>query len=84
MDILVFLLRPVQPKLNFLSDCREPGQNDCGIVVFEMSLRTPDCPDVPRKIVVICNDITYESGSFGTREDAVFYLVDSLSFPFPP
>eukprot|EP01041_Mallomonas_annulata_P000604 gene604-1167_t len=53
---------------------REPGQNDCGMVAFEITLRTPEFPDAPgRRIVVICNDITKEAGSFGTREDAMFF-----------
>lgn len=52
---------------------REPGKNDCGMVAFEMSLRTPEYPVTGRRIVVIVNDITREAGSFGTREDAMFY-----------
>ena len=49
---------------------RPPGQNDVGIVAWLLTLRTPECPQ-GRQIVAIANDITYNSGAFGPREDAV-------------
>lgn len=56
---------------------REPGCNDVGMVAWLMTIRTPECGSYPgtsgRQIVVICNDITVEAGSFGTREDMVFF-----------
>ncbi len=53
---------------------RPPGQNDCGMVAWLMRLRTPECSE-GRELVVICNDITFQAGSFGTREDALFFKV---------
>lgn len=55
-------LRPLQ---------RPMGQNDVGIVAWHMVLRTPECPE-GRQVIAIANDITYNSGAFGPREDAIF------------
>uniref|UniRef100_A0A915CYB2 CoA carboxyltransferase N-terminal domain-containing protein n=1 Tax=Ditylenchus dipsaci TaxID=166011 RepID=A0A915CYB2_9BILA len=39
------------------------GENDRGMIAWEMCIYTPDVPS-GRKIVVISNDITYQMGSF--------------------
>jgi Carboxyl transferase domain len=52
---------------------RAPGQNDVGMVAWLLTLRTPEYPE-GRQLVLIANDITYQAGSFGTREDVVFLL----------
>ncbi len=51
---------------------REPGLNDAGMVVWLGTFCTPECPD-GREVVIICNDITHQAGSFGTKEDLIFY-----------
>lgn len=51
---------------------REPGLNDAGMVAWHMRLRTPEYPN-GRDLVVICNDITFQAGSFGTKEDVIFF-----------
>ena len=51
---------------------REPGLNDCGMVAWLVNMVTPEYP-TGRPCVVIANDITYQAGSFGTKEDALFY-----------
>lgn len=51
---------------------REAGKNDVGMVAWHMRMKTPEYPE-GRDLVVICNDITYQAGSFGTREDVVFF-----------
>jgi len=51
---------------------RSAGMNDVGMVAWHMRIASPECPD-GREFVVICNDITFQAGSFGTREDIVFY-----------
>lgn len=51
---------------------REMGQNDVGMVAWLLRMVTPECPE-GRQVVVICNDITFEAGSFGTREDMLFF-----------
>jgi acetyl-CoA carboxylase / biotin carboxylase 1 len=53
---------------------REPGKNDVGMVAWHMKLKTPEYPD-GRDLVVICNDITFQAGSFGTKEDIIFFKV---------
>lgn len=50
---------------------RAAGLNDTGMVAWLVDLRTAECPS-GRQIVIICNDITFQNGSFGTREDVVF------------
>ena len=51
---------------------REAGLNDVGMVAWLMTYKPPEFPS-GRDIVVICNDITHKAGSFGTREDIVFF-----------
>ena len=51
---------------------REAGLNDVGMVAWLVKLSTPECP-LGREVVLICNDITHQAGSFGTKEDIVFY-----------
>ena len=51
---------------------REPGLNDVGMVAWLAKLSTPECPN-GREVVLICNDITHQAGSFGTKEDIVFF-----------
>ena len=57
---------------------RPPGQNDVGMVAWIVTLFTPEAP-AGRRMVLIANDITYKVGSFGTREDAVFFLASEHS-----
>lgn len=51
---------------------REPGLNDVGMVAWLAKLSTPECPE-GREVVLICNDITHQAGSFGTKEDILFF-----------
>lgn len=50
---------------------RPAGQNDVGVVVWRCTLKTPEYPD-GRDVIVIANDITFRSGSFGPEEDMLF------------
>lgn len=50
---------------------RPVGANDCGVVAWVLTLRTPECP-AGRRIVAVANDITFNSGAFGPREDTAF------------
>jgi acetyl-CoA carboxylase/biotin carboxylase 1 len=50
----------------------EPGLNDAGMVAWLVTYRSPEYPG-GREIVLISNDITKEAGSFGTKEDMVFF-----------
>ena len=58
---------------------REPGLNSCGIVVWKFRVKTPEFPN-GRELIVISNDITHQNGSFGTKEDMIFYFVPKLPF----
>ncbi|KAJ3105264.1 acetyl-coenzyme-A carboxylase [Phlyctochytrium planicorne] len=51
---------------------REPGVNNCGMVAWNMELFTPEYPE-GRNIVVVANDITFNIGSFGPKEDQLFF-----------
>ena len=56
---------------------REKGLNDVGMVAWLLTMKTPECPE-GRQVVIICNDITFEAGSFGTREDMLFFKVSGV------
>lgn len=47
------------------------------MVAWQMTLKTPECPE-GRDIIVISNDITYKIGSFGPAEDLLFKVRSSL------
>ncbi|XP_076855025.1 acetyl-CoA carboxylase isoform X2 [Brachyhypopomus gauderio] len=55
-----------------------PGDNQVGMVAFRMKMKTPEHPD-GRDVVVICNDITYQMGSFGPQEDRLFLRASELA-----
>ncbi|MPC07509.1 Acetyl-CoA carboxylase [Portunus trituberculatus] len=57
---------------------RLPGENNIGMVAWRMTLHTPEYPD-GRDIIVICNDITYQIGSFGPHEDILFLKASQLA-----
>ncbi len=59
--------------LQLVPSRRSRGQNDVGMIVWLVTMRTPEYP-LGRQIVLIANDITFNSGSFGTRESAIFSL----------
>lgn len=48
------------------------------MVAFKMKLKTPEYPK-GRDIVLICNDITHQIGSFGPEEDLVFLRASELA-----
>jgi len=54
------------------------GRNDCGMVIWRLTLRTPECPS-GRRVVAVANDITFNSGAFGPREDAAFLAATELA-----
>ncbi|XP_072977660.1 acetyl-CoA carboxylase 1-like isoform X1 [Typha angustifolia] len=57
---------------------RSPGLNDVGMVAWCMEISTPEFPS-GRQIIVVANDVTFKSGSFGPREDAFFDAVTNLA-----
>lgn len=51
---------------------RLPGENDVGMIAWKLTLYTPEYPS-GRDVILIANDLTYCIGSFGPKEDEVFY-----------
>ncbi|KAI1611633.1 acetyl-CoA carboxylase [Exophiala viscosa] len=56
---------------NLAEVSREAGTNNCGMVGWILTARTPEYPR-GRRFVIIANDITYQIGSFGPLEDRFF------------
>jgi acetyl-CoA carboxylase/biotin carboxylase 1 len=63
---------------NLAEVSREPGTNTCGMVGWLINARTPEYPR-GRKFVVVANDITYQIGSFGPKEDNFFHKCSELA-----
>ncbi|KRZ71508.1 Acetyl-CoA carboxylase, partial [Trichinella papuae] len=57
---------------------RIPGENTCGMVVWRLTLKTPEYVN-GRDIILIANDMTHLIGSFGVEEDELFYKASQLS-----
>ena len=54
---------------------RAPGGNGIGMVAWHCTMTTPEYPS-GREIVLVANDVTFQSGSFGVEEDE-FYATAS-------
>jgi acetyl-CoA carboxylase / biotin carboxylase 1 len=63
---------------NLAEVSREPGTNTCGMVGWLINARTPEYP-AGRKFVIVSNDITFNIGSFGPREDFFFNKCTDLA-----
>ncbi|XP_078164139.1 acetyl-CoA carboxylase 1-like isoform X1 [Carex rostrata] len=57
---------------------RAPGLNHVGMVAWRMEMITPEFPE-GREIIVVANDMTFISGSFGPKEDMFFDSVTKLA-----
>ncbi len=57
---------------------RAAGKNDIGMVAWKLTLCTPEYPQ-GREVVLIANDITFQSGTFGPREDLLFALASKYA-----
>lgn len=51
---------------------RFPGTNKVGMLAWHTVLKTPQYPE-GREVVMIANDVTVQSGSFGVQEDDFFF-----------
>jgi acetyl-CoA carboxylase/biotin carboxylase 1 len=51
---------------------RPVGTNQIGMVAWLVNMKTPEYPE-GREVVVIANDVTVQSGSFGVEEDELYY-----------
>ncbi|KAK5659645.1 hypothetical protein OQA88_853 [Cercophora sp. LCS_1] len=63
---------------NLAEVSRDPGTNTCGMVGWLIQARTPEYPK-GRKFVVVANDITFNIGSFGPKEDNFFFKCTELA-----
>lgn len=70
MQCMELVIDPTNPT-RLVEMKRVPGENDCGMVAWRITLFTPEYPD-GRDIIVIGNDITHLLGVFGPKEDMVF------------
>eukprot|EP00475_Leptophrys_vorax_P008339 TRINITY_DN1537_c0_g4_i1.p1 TRINITY_DN1537_c0_g4~~TRINITY_DN1537_c0_g4_i1.p1 ORF type:complete len:2027 (+),score=613.54 TRINITY_DN1537_c0_g4_i1:735-6083(+) len=57
---------------------RPIGKNDIGMIAWRLTMFTPEYPS-GREVVLIANDITHKAGSFGPREDLLFFKASKLS-----
>eukprot|EP00063_Salmo_salar_P052735 XP_014027570.1 PREDICTED: acetyl-CoA carboxylase-like isoform X2 [Salmo salar] len=77
-DVLMCTELVLDPQDRLVQMNRLPGDNQVGMVVFRMRMKTPEYPE-GRDIIVICNDITYRIGSFGPQEDQLFLRASELA-----
>ena len=57
---------------------RPPAKNTMGMVAWRLLLRTPEYP-AGRPLYLLANDVTFQAGSFGPKEDAFFAHVCRLA-----
>lgn len=73
MDFVELILDS-ETETRLIEQKRVPGENNVGMVAWRLSLYTPEYSE-GRDIIVIANDITYCVGSFGPREDKVYFIL---------
>mmetsp|Transcript_36979 Transcript_36979/g.89793 ORF Transcript_36979/g.89793 Transcript_36979/m.89793 type:complete len:2085 (+) Transcript_36979:524-6778(+) len=54
------------------------GTNTIGMLAWLVSMKTPEYPE-GRDVVLIANDVTVQSGSFGVEEDEFFYAASKYA-----
>ena len=57
---------------------RAVGTNNVGMVAWLVTMKTPEYPE-GREVIVIANDVTVQSGSFGVAEDEFYYKASSYA-----
>merc|ERR1719331_1616200 len=57
---------------------RPVGSNKIGMVAWLINMKTPEYPD-GRDVVVIANDVTVQSGSFGVAEDEFYFAASKFA-----
>uniref|UniRef100_A0A8C6ZBV2 Acetyl-CoA carboxylase beta n=1 Tax=Nothoprocta perdicaria TaxID=30464 RepID=A0A8C6ZBV2_NOTPE len=78
-DILTYTELVLDSQGQLVQMNRLPGgAGSVGMVAFKMKLKTPEYPE-GRDIVLICNDITHQIGSFGPEEDSLFLRASQLA-----
>ena len=57
---------------------RAVGTNKVGMVAWLVEMKTPEYPE-GREVVVVANDVTVQSGSFGVEEDEVYFKASKFA-----
>lgn len=57
---------------------RPVGSNTVGMVAWLVNMKTPEYPE-GREVVVVSNDVTVQSGSFGVEEDEVYFKASTFA-----
>ena len=65
-------------KMELVETERAEGANDVGMLAWKLTMKTPEYPD-GRVVVLIANDVTFQAGSFGVREDQFFQKASELA-----
>jgi acetyl-CoA carboxylase/biotin carboxylase 1 len=60
---------------------RQVGTNKNGMVAWLVKMKTPEYPE-GREVVVIANDVTVQSGSFGVEEDELYFKASEYARKF--
>ena len=55
-------------KMELVETQRPEGSNDVGMLAWKLTMKTPEYPE-GRVVILIANDVTFQAGSFGVRED---------------
>lgn len=63
---------------NLVEVSREPGTNAHGMVGWLVTARTPEYPR-GRRFIIVANDITFQTGTFGPQEDKFFHKCTELA-----
>ncbi|QSL66810.1 hypothetical protein MERGE_001197 [Pneumocystis wakefieldiae] len=83
-DILQVKELVMDDKFQLQEVIREPGTNSIGMVAWLVTAKTPEYPQ-GRQFILIANDITFRTGTFGPDEDQYFFkatlLARQLSIP---
>ena len=72
------VLSPDDGSLSKAEASRIAGSNDIGMVAWQCFMKTPEYPD-GREIVLVGNDCTFMSGSFGVKEDDFYFAVSQYA-----
>ena len=69
-------------KMELIETERPEGSNDVGMLAWKLTMKTPEYPE-GRVVILIANDVTFQAGSFGVREDRpeITPTCDSIYIP---
>ncbi|EMR08782.1 hypothetical protein PNEG_02952 [Pneumocystis murina B123] len=77
-DILKVKELVMDDKFQLQEVIREPGTNSIGMVAWLVTAKTPEYPQ-GRQFILIANDITFRTGTFGPDEDQYFFKATLLA-----